>query len=135
MTTEGWCIVTESVELGGQAQRMQAALSPVLVIGPDFLAGRLDADAMAQAMVRAVQGYADGEQARQRAGVQPDEDRALADEGARTPAGKAAQELHAALAEIYTCGSGYLANRCDSDCVARTMAQLMREFGDVEPTR
>ena len=135
MITEGWCIVTESVELGGQAQRMRAALSPVLVIGPDFLAGRLDAKAMAQAMVRAVQGYADGERAREQAGVRPDDNGARADDGARTSASPAAQELHAALAEISTCGSGYLADRCDSDCVARTMVQIMREFGDVEPTR
>jgi len=27
------------------------------------------------------------------------------------------------------CGSGYLASRCDAACVARTMAQMMREFG------
>jgi hypothetical protein len=39
------------------------------------------------------------------------------------------QELQAGLAEIYACGSGCVADRCDSDCVARTMAQIMDEFG------
>jgi hypothetical protein len=106
---------------------MRAALSPVLAIGPDFLAGRLHADDMAQTMVRAVQQYSDSERVRQHAGVGPDEDRA----GDSTS--QATQELHAALAEIYTCGSGYLADRCDSDCVARTMMQIMGEFGDLAP--
>ena len=39
------------------------------------------------------------------------------------------------LAEIYTCGSGYLADHCDSDCVARAMVQIMGEFGDLAPAR
>lgn len=112
----------------GQTQRMQAALSPVLVIGPDFLAGRRDADDMAHTMVQAVQGFVDGERARQQAGL-PDEDPAPA------KASRSAGELQAALAEIYTCGSGYLADRCDSDCVARTMSQIMGEFGDLAPAR
>jgi uncharacterized protein YfaQ (DUF2300 family) len=120
--------VTDLTGLSGQARRMRAALSPVLAIGPDFLAGRLHADDMAQTMVRAVQQYSESEQARQNAGPEPDEDRAGA------PTSQAAQELHAALAEIYTCGSGYLADRCDSDCVARTMEQIMGEFGDLAPT-
>ena len=110
---------------GEQAQRMQAALSPVLMIGPDFLAGRRDADEMAHTMVRAVQEYADGERARQQAGARSDTGPA--------PVSPAAQELQAVLAELYTCGSGYLANRCDSDCVARTMVQIMDGFGDLAP--
>jgi hypothetical protein len=113
---------------GGQTQRMQAALSPVLVIGPDFLVGRLGADDMARTMVRAVQEYADGERARQPTGV-------LAEQDAAPVSAPAAQQLQAALAEIYTCGSGYLADRCDSDCVARTMVQIMDEFGDLAPGR
>jgi uncharacterized protein YfaQ (DUF2300 family) len=117
------------MELGEQAQRMQAALSPVLVIGPDFLAGRRDADDMAHTMVQAVQEYVNSEQARERANVRPDEDPAPAS------ASRADQELQAALAEIYTCGSGYLADRCDSDCVVRTMVQIMGEFGDLAPAR
>ena len=108
---------------------MQAALSPVLVIGPEFLAGRLEAEDMAHTMVRAAQAYVDGERARQQNGVQPDEDSAPAS------VRRAAQELQAALAEIYTCGSGYLADRCDSACVARTMVGIMGEFGDLAPAR
>jgi hypothetical protein len=103
-------------------------LSPILVIGPDFLAGRLDANDMAHTMVRAMQEYADGERARQHAGAEPEEDPALVS----VPG---AQQLQAALAEIYSCGSGYLADRCDSDCVARTMVQIMDEFGDPAPVR
>jgi uncharacterized protein YfaQ (DUF2300 family) len=129
MNLGGWCTVTEMMELGEQAQRMQAALSPVLVIGPDFLAGRRDADDMAHTMVQAVQEYVNSEQARERANVRPDEDPAPAS------ASRADQELQAALAEIYTCGSGYLADRCDSDCVVRTMVQIMGEFGDLAPAR
>lgn len=118
-----------TTELGGQAQRMQKALSPVLVIGPDFLAGRCDADDMAHTMVQAVQEFVDGERARQQGSVPSDADAAPA------PVSKTPQELQAALAEIYTCGSGYLADRCDSDCVARTMVQIMDEFGDLAPAR
>jgi hypothetical protein len=119
--------VTDLTGLDGPEQRMAAALTPVLEIGPDFLAGRIHADDMAQTMVRAVQAYSAGEQAGQRAELRPDTD------GAGASVGQAAHELHAALAEIYTCGSGYLADRCDSDCVARTMAQIMREFGNLAP--
>jgi hypothetical protein len=79
-------------------------------------------------MVRAVQQYSDSEQARQHSGLGPDADSTGA------AASEAAQELHAALAEIYTCGSGYLADRCDSDCVVRTMVQIMGEFGGLAPT-
>ena len=118
-----------TTELGGQTQRMQAALSPVLVIGPDFLVGHCDADDMAHTMVQAVQEFVDGERARQQGSVPPAEDAAPA-AVSRTP-----QELQAALAEIYTCGSGYLADRCDSDCVVRTMVQIMDEFGDLAPAR
>ena len=121
--------MTEMMGLGAQAQRMQAALSPVLMIGPDFIAGRRDADDMAHTMVRAVKEYVDGERARQQASVRPDEDPAPAS------ASRSAQELQAALAEIYTCGSGYLADRCDCDCVVRTMVQIMGEFGDLAPAR
>jgi len=118
--------VTETTGLDGQAERMRVALSPVLEIGPAFLAGRVDADAMATTMVRAVQEYSDGERTRRRAGVGSDD---------RDPTSTAAAQLHAVLAEVYTCGSGYLADRCDSDCVARTMSQIMRELGEVAPTR
>jgi hypothetical protein len=116
--------MTDMTQTGGQAQRMQAALSPVLSIGPDFLAGRRSADDMAHTMVRAVQDYANAEQARSLDGARPD------DAEASASGGRTVDELHAVLTEVYTCGSGYLADRCDSDCVARTMAQIMGELGD-----
>lgn len=120
--------MTEMIGRAGQ-QRMLAALSSVLVVGPEFLAGRVDADDMAHTMVQAVEAYFKGEGARQQASVLPDEDTAP-DSVRRT-----VPELEAALAEIYGCGSGYLAHRCDSDCVARTMVQIMGEFGDLAPSR
>ena len=108
---------------------MLAALSPVLVMGPEFLAGRVDAEEMAHTMVRAVETYANGEQARQLVSAPADEDSASASTRPTVP------ELEAALAEIYGCGSGYLAHRCDSDCMARTMVQIMGELGDLAPSR
>lgn len=113
----------------GRIQRMQAALYPVLVIGPEFLSGRVGAEDMARTMVRAVQAYADDERSRQKNRLPADEDSAPAS------ARRTAQELQAALTEIYACGSGYLADRCDSDCVARTMVQIVGEFGDLAPAR
>ncbi|MEO8908595.1 MAG: hypothetical protein ABI310_11080 [Microbacteriaceae bacterium] len=115
--------MTEMTGLSEQTLRMQAAISPVLAVGPDFLAGRRDADDMAHTMVQAVQEYADGERARRQGDASPAENPGPAS------ASRTAQQLQAVLAEIYTCGSGYLANRCDSDCVARTMVQIMDEFG------
>lgn len=115
----------DTAEHSGQAQRMQAALSPVLAIGPDFLAGRRDADEMAHTMVAAVQGFVAAEQKRQE-GEAPS-DGAVAS-ATRT---RSARELEAALSEVYGCGSGYLAARCDAACVARTMTQIMAEFGDL----
>lgn len=121
--------MTDTAGLNGQAQRMQAALSPVLAIGPDFLAGRRDADDMAHTMVDAVQGFVAAEQARERGEVP-----APTADAPATPV-RSAPELQAALSEVYTCGSGYLAARCDADCVARTMKQIMGEFGDLAPAR
>ena len=125
----GWCTVTDMIGFQGRAQRMQAALSPVLVIGPEFLAGRVGADDMAHTMVRAVEAYVEAERGSHQVGAPPDEDSAPGSVRPTVP------ELEAALAEVYGCGSGYLAHRCDSDCVARTMTQIMGEFGDLAPAR
>lgn len=121
--------MTEMIGLGGQTERILAALSPVLVMGPEFLAGRVDAEDMAHTMVRAVETYASGERAPQQVSAQPEGDSAPA------PMRPTVRELEAALAEIYGCGSGYLAHRCDSDCVARTMVQIMGELGGLAPSR
>lgn len=96
-------------------RRMEAALRPVLALGPDFLAGRRDADEMAQTMRQATH-----ELVRERRA-----------QGALGPgASEQARELDAAVAEVHTCGSGYLAGRCDADCVARTMTQVVADFGE-----
>lgn len=97
-----------------QAARMRAAVDKTVAFAPDFLAGRTDADHMANTMVAAVRTYVD-------------EDRAAGFDG--QPRDTEARELYGTLAELMTCGSGYLAGRCDSACVARTMTQMVREFG------
>ena len=94
--------------------RMRAAIDRAVSVGPSFLRGDIDADRMASTMVHAVRSYADAEPA-------------AGDDGApRNPEARALQET---LAELMTCGSGYLAGRCDAACVARTMTQMVREYG------
>ena len=117
-----WSTVTTSTGHDEHTLRMRAALTPVLALGPEFLAGRRDADAMAETMVRAVQEYLEGELAHRPAG-----------DAAPASVTREARQLEGALAEIHTCGSGYLAQRCDSDCVARTIGRLLDEFGDPAP--
>lgn len=97
-----------------QAGRMRAAVDQAVSVGPGFLRGDLDADLMANTMVLAVRNYVEQERA---AG------------GHNMPQSAEAQALQDALAELMTCGSGYLAGRCDAACVARTMTQMVREFG------
>ncbi|HKZ09341.1 MAG TPA: hypothetical protein VJL61_01385 [Rhodanobacteraceae bacterium] len=97
-----------------QAARMQAAIDKAVAVAPGFLRGDVDADHMAHTMVGAVHGYVE-------------QDRADGGDGnGRSPE---ARQLQNALAELVACGSGYLAGRCDAACVARTMTQMMREFG------
>lgn len=104
-----------------KTERLHAALTPVLEIGPDFLAGRRHADDMAHTMVASATAYREGELARQAAG-----------EDVSAGSGEI-RHLDAAMKEIYVCGSGYLAQRCGADCVARTMTQIMGELGHLAP--
>lgn len=97
-----------------QAGRMRAAIDQAVGIGPSFLRGEIDADRMANTMVQAVRAYAEQERAAGSDGV---------------PRTADARELQGVLEELMGCGSGYLANRCDAACVARTMTQMVREFG------
>lgn len=97
-----------------QAQRMRAAIDATVKVGPAFLRGEVDADHMAHAMVHAVRDYAEHE-------------RAAGGDGAAHD--RQSRELQQVLAEIVGCGSGYLAGRCDAACVARTITQLVQEFG------
>jgi hypothetical protein len=100
-----------------QAARMRAAVDRAVTVGPGFLRGDTDADQMANTMVQAVRHYIEQE-------------RAAGSDG--TPRGAEAQRLQGVLAELMGCGSGYLAGQCDAACVARTMTQMVREFGDGE---
>lgn len=97
-----------------QAGRMRAAIDRAVAVAPGFLHGAVDADHMARTMVGAVRSYIE-------------QDRADGGDGnGRSPE---ARQLQNVLAELMACGSGYLAGRCDAACVARTMTQMMREFG------
>lgn len=96
-----------------QVGRMRAAIGRAVAVGPKFLSGAMDADHMANTMVAAVNNYLEQERA---AG------------GDGTPHSAEARELQDTLAELMTCGSGYLTGRCDAACVARTMTQMVRAF-------
>ena len=96
-----------------QAGRMRAAIAQAVAIAPRFLRGDVNADLMANTMVRAVNTYVEQE-------------RVAGSDG--TPQGTEAQALQGTLAELMGCGSGYLAGRCDAACVARTMTQMVHEF-------
>lgn len=104
-------------KLTTQAERMMAAVDQAVAVGPGFLRGDTDADHMANTMVHAVHHYVEQE-------------RAAGSDG--TPHGAEAERLQGVLAELMGCGSGYLAGRCDAACVARTMTEMVREFGTGE---
>lgn len=94
-------------------ERMRAAVNEAVAVAPAFLRGDVDADHMAHAMLRAVSGYVVERHAA----------------GGDAAASAENQMLERAVAELQACGSGYLAGRCDGACVARTMMQMVREFG------
>lgn len=82
-----------------QAARLRAAVDQAVVVGRDFVRGAVDADHMAHAMTQAVSNYVAREQAAGRD---------------LKPQDAATMQLTEALAELKTCGSGYLAGRCDA---------------------
>lgn len=89
---------------------MRAAVDRAIALGPDFLAGKVEATRMAESMVTAVRGY-------------------IEHAGDGIPHGAEATELHETLRELMGCGSGFLAGRCDAACVARTMTYMVGEYG------
>lgn len=97
-----------------QVNQMREAIAKVLALGPRFLAKEVPAEEMAQTMVKAVQDYA--KQAEKGGYLQPESETAL--------------ELQNILRELMGCGSGFLAQRCDADCVARTIDYMVHEFSD-----
>lgn len=96
-----------------QAGRMHAAIEQAVTVAPAFLRGDIDADQMAKTMVQAVRSYVEQEQA-------------TGSDGA--PHGAEAKALQGTISELMACGSGYLAQRCDAACVARTMTEMVHEF-------
>lgn len=100
-----------------QAERIKAAVGSAVAMGPAFLRGDVDADTMANTMLGAVRDYVAAEKADGRDG---------------SPRDTQAAELYPVLQELIACGGGFLAGRCDADCVARTMTQLVGEFGRVD---
>ena len=101
-------------ETATQQVRMRAAVDQAVAFAPKFLRGEADADQMAHTMVQAVQAW-------------QEQERAAGGDG--RPHDASARELHAVLAELMACGSGYLAGRCDGACVARTMTHIVAEYG------
>ncbi|MDE3179144.1 MAG: hypothetical protein KGM47_05730 [Acidobacteriota bacterium] len=97
-----------------QAARMRAAIDQAVTVGPSFLRGDTDADHMANTMVQAVRSYTE-------------QKRAAGGDG--MPRSVEARVLQDVLSELMGCGSGFLAGRCDAACVARTMTQMVHEFG------
>ncbi len=73
----------------------------------------MSAQAMTDAMIAAVHSYQAEEEADGRDGA---------------PLGARSFKLMPVLQELITCGGGYQANRCDADCVANTIRQLVDEF-------
>lgn len=97
-----------------QEFQIRETISKVVAVGPDFLAKKISAEKMAQTMVMAVENYIRQAQA----------------EGTIHPKSSEARELQGVLQEIEGCGSGFLAQRCDAACVARTIRYILDEFQD-----
>lgn len=95
-----------------QISQLHAAIQKIVAIAPDFLSKKIPAEKMADTMIKAVQGYA----------VEAEK------EGFTKPQTEEAVELYEVLEEILGCGSGFLENRCDSACVARTITGVVKEF-------
>lgn len=112
--TEGTGQLTQT-QTETQLDRIKAAVDSAVSIGPGFLRGDVDADTMANTMLGAVHSYVAAEKADGRDG---------------SPIDQHSAELFPVMQELLACGGGYLAGRCDADCVARTMTQLVGEFGE-----
>lgn len=95
-----------------QIKQIKSAIHKVVEIGPTFLSDKITADEMAHTMITAVKNYA--EEAEKADQLKPKSDEA--------------EELTEVLQEIMGCASGYLAQRCDAACVARTITYLVNEF-------
>lgn len=96
-----------------QLGRLREAITTAVRLGPTFLAGSVDAVAMANTMLGAVRTYVAAEHTDGRDG---------------SPVGPESKQLYPVLQELVACGGGFLAGRCDAACVGRTMTELVHEF-------
>lgn len=92
---------------------IKSAIHKVVVAGPDFLNKKIQATEMAHTMVNAVEEYA----------------KQAEDQNLDLTEDSEARELLPVLQEIYGCGSGFLQNRCDSECVAGTIKYIVSQYG------
>lgn len=97
-----------------QVAQIKAAIDKVVAVGPDFLSNKIPAEKMAHTMINAVRDYV----------KQAEEENNL------RPQSGEAEELQGVLQELNGCGSGFLAQRCDAACVARTITYVLGEFSD-----
>lgn len=95
-----------------QVAQIKDAINKVVTTGPDFLENKIPPEEMAHTMIQAVKDYA----------------KTARENNMEKPESREAEELLPVLNEIYGCGSGFLADRCDADCVARTIDYLVKEF-------
>lgn len=95
-----------------QVKDLKNAIAKVVAIGPEFLAKKIPPEEMAHTMINAVEDYVK---------------KAKADNTLH-PQTQEAANLQEALQELMGCGSGYLADRCDAACVARTINYMVKEF-------
>ncbi|MCO5267704.1 MAG: hypothetical protein M9897_02270 [Brumimicrobium sp.] len=95
-----------------QIKDMQDAISKVVTISPEFLSHKISATQMAHTMIQAVEEY----------------EKKAKQDGSLYPQSSEAEELLAILAELNGCGSGFLADRCDAACVARTITYVANKY-------
>lgn len=94
-----------------QEESMKEAIQKVVAVGPDFLHHKITAVEMAHTMINSVE-------------------ECVQKTGNFVPQTREESELYEVLGELMGCGSGFLENRCDAACVARTISYMVDEFSD-----
>ncbi|MCO5248748.1 MAG: hypothetical protein M9887_07370 [Chitinophagales bacterium] len=92
---------------------MKEVIQKVVAVGSDFLSHKISPEKMTHTMVDAVDTY-------------------FQNVGGVSTHSYEAQELIQVLMELKACGSGYLAQRCDAACVARTITFMVDNYSYTE---